>query len=481
MKMVEAKYYKDYDHNYMILKSEDTSERGSYKYRMLTSNKIDGLIKCSVRDINGEVYFYYDISSKVSVENLYKSKQLSYEQVRDFFIQMNTIYRNLGQFFMDEKELLTRPDCIFYDLSTKRYSCLYYPQKEDSISYRYEELMDFLLAHINNSDKLLADNIYQIYEMSENRDFFLTDALTLFNESDNDVPDIHAVIEESSFREIQSNEEYAKTHDYDDNSFLHEDPDIDIYDGTAYEEDGTEKGSEKRRKSSGRFYGFFVLASLIGICAAGWVYFNYKLTSKETMIILCCVVIMSLCLVFSLFQLMLTGKRTAKKEREDRELKVDIEDEFRNEKTRYESFQGEDISDESPSVKRMVLPSNVKEMTAHKEESADCGETVFIDNRYNNVEYKLYALDKKNKKHIELTQFPFTIGKMPGCVDCVLMDDSISRLHARIEKQNEKIMLTDMNSTNGTYKNGLRMEPSETVELEPGDEIRFGKLNYCYR
>ncbi|MDD6811109.1 MAG: FHA domain-containing protein [Lachnospiraceae bacterium] len=108
-------------------------------------------------------------------------------------------------------------------------------------------------------------------------------------------------------------------------------------------------------------------------------------------------------------------------------------------------------------------------------------ETIFIDLRKTSQEYKLYALDKKNKKHIELTKFPFTIGKMAGYVDCALADDSVSRLHARIEKRENKLYLTDMNSTNGTYKNGLRMEPSETVELEPGDEIRFGKLNYCYR
>ena len=43
------------------------------------------------------------------------------------------------------------------------------------------------------------------------------------------------------------------------------------------------------------------------------------------------------------------------------------------------------------------------------------------------------------------------------------------------------MFLTDMNSMNGTYKNGLRMQPQETVEIEPGDEIRFGSLNYCYR
>ena len=109
-----------------------------------------------------------------------------------------------------------------------------------------------------------------------------------------------------------------------------------------------------------------------------------------------------------------------------------------------------------------------------------CGNTVFFDTS-RETECKLYAVDKKNKQHIELKQFPCTVGKMAGCVDYVLPDDSVSRIHARFNKEGEKVLLTDMNSTNGTYKNGLRMQPQETVEIEPGDEIRFGNLNYCYR
>lgn len=29
------------------------------------------------------------------------------------------------------------------------------------------------------------------------------------------------------------------------------------------------------------------------------------------------------------------------------------------------------------------------------------------------------------------------------------------------------------------HKNGLRIQPQEMVEVEPGDEIRFGKRNFC--
>ncbi len=124
------------------------------------------------------------------------------------------------------------------------------------------------------------------------------------------------------------------------------------------------------------------------------------------------------------------------------------------------------------------LSAPVRRGAALEEES--CGNTVFFDSA-KLAEHKLYALDKKNKKHIELTKFPFTVGKMAGCVDCILADESVSRIHARFERAGDVIQLTDMNSTNGTYRNGLRMQPQETVEIEPGDEIRFGKLNYCYR
>ena len=118
--------------------------------------------------------------------------------------------------------------------------------------------------------------------------------------------------------------------------------------------------------------------------------------------------------------------------------------------------------------------------SSHTEGIDNYGDTVFFDESAVK-EYKLYATDQKNKSHIELKQFPCTIGKMAGCVDHVLPDNSISRIHARFDMQGEKVLLTDMNSTNGTYKNGLRMQPQETVEIEPGDEVRFGNLNYCYR
>ena len=103
--MVEPKFFKDYKHNYLILKCNEPGAGENYQSRMLASGKIDRVLKCSVRHINGEAYFYYDISSRVTLENLYRGKKMSYEQVKDFFRQMDIIYRTLGDFFMEEAGL----------------------------------------------------------------------------------------------------------------------------------------------------------------------------------------------------------------------------------------------------------------------------------------------------------------------------------------------------------------------------------------
>ena len=41
--------------------------------------------------------------------------------------------------------------------------------------------------------------------------------------------------------------------------------------------------------------------------------------------------------------------------------------------------------------------------------------------------------------------------------------------------------MEDLNSTNGTCKNGLMLAPHERVEVESEDEIWFGKQQFIFR
>jgi hypothetical protein len=56
--------------------------------------------------------------------------------------------------------------------------------------------------------------------------------------------------------------------------------------------------------------------------------------------------------------------------------------------------------------------------------------------------------------------------------EIVLVDPSVSRIHAVVEADARGAVVRDLDSTNGTYLNGRRVEAER---LSDGDELRFGK------
>lgn len=74
-----------------------------------------------------------------------------------------------------------------------------------------------------------------------------------------------------------------------------------------------------------------------------------------------------------------------------------------------------------------------------------------------------------------------TLGKIPEEADVVLDDMSVSRIHARISKSGDDYFLEDLNATNGTFKNGLRLKPYEKRKLMEEDEITLGKVTIVFR
>ncbi len=118
----------------------------------------------------------------------------------------------------------------------------------------------------------------------------------------------------------------------------------------------------------------------------------------------------------------------------------------------------------------------VREQECFEEEF---GKTIYIEEKPLDKERGLYR--ENGELLVKLSHFPFVVGKKRDNVNLVLNDYSVSRVHARIVELGGEHYLEDLNSTNGTYKNGLRLQPYEKKKLEEHDEVRFGKLEYVYR
>ena len=54
--------------------------------------------------------------------------------------------------------------------------------------------------------------------------------------------------------------------------------------------------------------------------------------------------------------------------------------------------------------------------------------------------------------------------------------NGVSRLHAAIKLVNNRIVIVDLGSSNGTYLNGVRLSPYIETPVSHGDLIHLGKL-----
>lgn len=129
-------------------------------------------------------------------------------------------------------------------------------------------------------------------------------------------------------------------------------------------------------------------------------------------------------------------------------------------------------------VQEIMGGQAVAEDSAYDE---DYGRTIYVQEPVAERQAQRKLETSKGKLVAVLESPVMTLGKKKGEADVVLEDASVSRLHARITKEQDVHYLEDLNSTNGTFKNGLQLQPYEKRELEEGDEVKLGRVTLIFR
>lgn len=88
---------------------------------------------------------------------------------------------------------------------------------------------------------------------------------------------------------------------------------------------------------------------------------------------------------------------------------------------------------------------------------------------------ELIGSEEKNKV-IELREDAVTVGRGPDC-GIQLRTKNVSRRHARIDFYNEEYHIEDLNSTNGTYLNGIKVVK---CVLRNNDQIEIGGVRILF-
>jgi serine phosphatase RsbU (regulator of sigma subunit) len=112
--------------------------------------------------------------------------------------------------------------------------------------------------------------------------------------------------------------------------------------------------------------------------------------------------------------------------------------------------EDEDFSDRTVSFRSNVAPEPTAEASAH---------------------LLLVLAESAPPRHVPLCTLPLTVGRSAPA-GLLLDGTTVSRRHCRLDRQGERIVLTDLGSTNGTFVNGERVDTP--VVLEDGARITLG-------
>lgn len=81
---------------------------------------------------------------------------------------------------------------------------------------------------------------------------------------------------------------------------------------------------------------------------------------------------------------------------------------------------------------------------------------------------------------VMIRQWPFRVGRMAEQVDYCVRNPAVGRIHAELTKGSQGYCITDMNTRNGTYVNGVRIEPNMEHPLKNGDRIMLANEEFQF-
>lgn len=484
--MPDISFERSMNHNYMILskcsffgKSVDNSK--DYRTKMLLENRIPGLLPITHRLINGESRYYYEINSLQSLDRLYDKTEIRYDELRCLLSGCVKLFERLEEYLLDGTQVIMKQELIYMNVEKMEPYFVCYPDYEGDVRLSFMEFIDVLLTKIDHTDERAVMLGYQIYRYTRNPNYVISEIGHMIEhvivnmahrETGYDLPETDRSYpvkdREDKLENNMENWAHCTAHDYE----------------AEQEMELSEKPLEGKTKNIGDLVGgiFCVFVSLCSgaIILGARIIHTFRLGGNQELYLYGAMgmALVAAVLFFSCY---------LKKRRQGKEIEM-LDDEEEDEAFSYYTAARNEQDHHRPcNSQPQSLPktTNTSDQGYHTANGVtrfaetNCGETVCLGDGV--VEERmLYGRINGREVSFSLDRLPVTVGKLASVSDFVINDAAVSKMHARFEERDGKIYVCDLNSTNGTARNGVLIGVNQSVALEPGDKLRFGRTYFTY-
>ncbi len=520
--MKSVQFEHENNNNYMVISSENKENNISYQQKMVEKNDIEGLLKMSVKMINNQKKYYYNITSKHKLTQVYEAMKLNYTDVKNIISSLSKVIFQMKNYMLDIDCLLLEPQYMYINMNTKIIEFAYYPEETFDFESSLKSLFEYILEkYDHNSEKMQLMSVYSIYQKIVQGQYDINNLTQLCIDEKYNVSESKKQDDDNLYENITNVSEKVNNDILQNNMKNNTDEKI----STENYNNGTViKGvmpetvdNECEVKSSIENYINIIRVFLVIISAYIMIsYFIKQIAIIQLNVYVSCIIAIALLSCSSYLAKLVKGQRFAGKlvnKTIQKEYVIDnkkSEQDNYNEKN-YNSVNEQLDNDNCNYINNDNLINTICNKNNHNNyndiilKKTDIRDNLDLDNNIdsNNNEIKdefssgntvllsdyIKSNNDTNEKNtvvklkgdnneIEINEFPFMIGSMKQYCMYVMENRLISRIHMCLLLKDKQLYLQDMNSTNGTFLNEKRLNPGQEVLLNDGDTIRLANESY---
>lgn len=429
-------YKREMKHNYMIIKP-DQWEEGRYESRMMIGNHIEGLLRFRLKQLDQEVYFCYEITSRQPLSRLLETYSVKAEDLKNLIFSIAAALDRMETYLLKEEQIWLEPEYVYVEPESFQAALCLIPGRNGNFSEDLGRLLQFILKKINHQDHEVVLLAYGLFQESQKENYTISDLLNQMTKKEGDLKEERQKSPEPVFAETEQEETLC---------------------------DGKAPAKEKRLPKLpalvlilGGLLVLWLLRGMDGLRTYGWAPFAAG--------------------AGALLWNLLTDREEKAFLKESDLWKKSWEDDIPEPTVREPGISGEE-SDRHFSVP--PLPEPFLGDGTRQTEPAVCGaDTVLLADLEETGRCRLIFMNQELGT-MEIPYFPFVLGKQELIADGVIPRETVSRFHMRLEQTETGYLLTDLNSTNGTRVNGRLLETNETVSIVPGDQIYAADVGFLF-
>lgn len=522
---MEAKYEMDMQTNFLILDGKCNAS-SNYASKMILGNNILGLLKVELRSVDDKDYFYYNITSKDSLFNIYENKLLDYLTLKNILIKIINILERSDDYLLEEECFLLKPEFIYIDQDSEEPFLCYYVDYKEPLIEQFSRLLEYFMNKVDYKDEKAVLLVYALYKITKgsnitfehlkeelHKDIASQESDYKATNQENDLEkdcyntDYSSFDSQPTYRNMQGSFNENNSSGNKSRNLLEKDNDKDFnafnststYTNTISDLDQfrDEKEVLKFSKSS------YIIAAILVVIITGIfiTIFQTKLlynsfgTQIDIVKLVCFIIIMACITGLILSKVFHKDRKIVQVIPNDSNLGQFYSQSNLNSKSyesldntdinNYQAFSHENTTDsdyqnpDNNNYQRLSNNNYSTEILKRSIDEEDNKTVILADLRMNQKTYYLESID--NNEDIYINLIPFIIGKNEKGVNHRINDPSVSRFHARLLLCDEKITITDLGSTNGTYINGEEIKEHTPYDLSVNDVVSLSKCGFTLK